>query len=104
MLVPSICLDVFPTVVLDAMAYAKPVVATSFGGAREAVENGTTGYVVSPFNVEQMADHIETLLTQPELAREMGERGRALVESRFHVAQTAARYLEIMHRCAAREA
>ena len=75
--VPSIYLDPFPTVVLEAMAAGKPVVATGFGGAREAVADGETGYIVNPFDTEAFAESLGRLLRNSGLRREMGWRGRA---------------------------
>ena len=92
-LVPSICLDVFPTVVLEAMACGVPVVATSLGGAREAVEDGRTGYIVSPFNIEAIAQRLHELLSEPDRAKAMGAAGRALIEGPLHVNAAARAYL-----------
>lgn len=52
-LVPSRCLDCFPTVCLEAMALERPVMATSWGGAKESVADGVTGWILDPMN-EQM--------------------------------------------------
>lgn len=47
-LVPSICLDCFPTVNLEAMASGRPVIATTFGGSKEAILDGETGWIIDP--------------------------------------------------------
>lgn len=81
-LVPSVCLDCFPTVCLEAMACARPVVATTFGGAKESVVDGTTGWIVDPRSaafgerLRWCADH------RSELAA-FGAAGRAHVERTF---------------------
>ncbi len=92
-LVPSICLDVFPTVVLEAMACGVPVVATSFGGAKEAVEHGKTGYIVSPFNIEAMARRVYDLLMQPNRAKAMGAAGQEVIQGSLHIGVAAKTYL-----------
>lgn len=82
--VPSICFDSFPTINLEAMACSKPVVATIFGGSRELVENKKTGFLVNPLQVKELAEKIIYLLTNPDIAREMGESGYQKVKNEFN--------------------
>ena len=72
-----------PLVVLEAMAMAKPVVATRIRGCREVVVDGETGLLVPPRDVTALADAIVRLLSDKELARRMGVAGRKRVEQRF---------------------
>ena len=96
--VPSIYLDPFPTVILEAMAAGKPVVATAFGGAREAMVDGETGYIVNPFNTVVFAERLERLLLDSGLRREMGWRGRERVRRRFSLEQQVANMLAMYGR------
>lgn len=73
----------FSNSILEYMAAARPVVATDIGGAREAVIDGETGYIVQPQDFETMAERIISLLREPNRAGTMGERGRQVVEERF---------------------
>ena len=73
----------FSNSILEYMAAAKPVVATDVGGAREAIVEGETGFLVDAGDDEAMAGRILELLERPELARAMGARGRERVERRF---------------------
>ena len=73
----------FSNSILEYMAAAKPVVATDVGGAREAVIDGESGYIVKPGDHETMAAKIASLLRAPDRAKAMGVRGRALVEEKF---------------------
>jgi len=73
----------FSNAILEYMASRRPVVVTDVGGAREAVEEGKSGYIVPSGNDEQMADRIIRLLNDRERARVMGERGRLIVEQKF---------------------
>ncbi|HEX6716498.1 MAG TPA: glycosyltransferase [Pyrinomonadaceae bacterium] len=73
----------FSNAILEYMAAARPVVATDVGGAREAVIEGETGYLVPAGDDRQLADHITALLLDPENARAMGERGRRIVNEKF---------------------
>lgn len=94
--VPSIYLDPFPRSNLEAMACKKPVVATLYGGSPEVIQDGITGFIVNPFNIDQMAEKIVDLLKNPNKARQFGEAGFARVKKHFsldfQVAQTVAWY------------
>jgi glycosyltransferase involved in cell wall biosynthesis len=81
--VPSICLDVFPTINLEAMATATPVIATCYGGSPEAIIEGETGFIVNPFDTAQFADRIVELLSQPEVAQQMGLAGQQRLFTQF---------------------
>lgn len=77
-----------PNVVLEAMAAAKPVVATAVGGTPEVVVSGVTGLLVPPGDVAALAEALAALLADPARARTMGVAGRQHVESHFTLAQT----------------
>jgi len=81
--VPSIYLDPFPTINLEAMACKKPVVATCFGGSCEVVQDGITGYVVNPFNIKLLTQRIADLLEDSSKAKRFGEAGFERVKERF---------------------
>lgn len=76
----------FSNSILEYMAASRPVVVTDVGGAREAVVEGETGFVVPPGDDEALAERVARLLSDPERARLMGERGRRRVEERFSCA------------------
>jgi len=73
----------FSNAILEYMAAGRPVVATDVGGAREAVLEGETGYVVPAGDDQMMAERIVLLLRDPEKARNMGQTGRVFVEENF---------------------
>jgi glycosyltransferase involved in cell wall biosynthesis len=66
----------FANVILEAMASGLPVIATDVGGAREAIENGRTGFIVPPHNPEALAQYVSRILADPGLRLEMGRAGR----------------------------
>jgi glycosyltransferase involved in cell wall biosynthesis len=73
----------FSNAILEYMAAGRPVVATDVGGAREAIVHGEGGFLVTAGDDETMAEHIKSLLLQPELARSMGECGKRIVTEKF---------------------
>jgi len=73
----------FGFVYLEAMARGKPVIGGAHGGAPEVIRDGVTGYLVQHGDTEQLVTSIDALLSNPELAREMGARGRERVEKEF---------------------
>jgi glycosyltransferase involved in cell wall biosynthesis len=70
-------------VYLEAMACGLPVVAMAAGGAREAVADGETGFLVARGDVEETADAIARLAGDPALRARMGAAGRARVSANF---------------------
>jgi len=81
--VPSLCFDSFPNINLEAMASHKPVVATCFGGSPEAIKDGITGYIVNPYNTEELALKIDFLFNHPEIAEGFGQKGFDLLIQKF---------------------
>lgn len=81
-----------PLALLEAMACARPVVATAVGDVPTVVEHAATGLLVPPADPKGLADAITTLLDRPAHARALGASARGLVESRFNLAGTIKRY------------
>jgi glycosyltransferase involved in cell wall biosynthesis len=79
---------------LEAMASGTPVVASSVGGVPEIVQDGVTGFLVPPGDVEALRARVEQLLSDKPLARRMGMHAREHVLERFTWAHVAARCLE----------
>ncbi len=90
----------FGIINLEAMACQTPVVASRVGGILETVVDGETGFLVEPANPQAIADKINVLLRDPELAKKFGRNGRRRVEDHFswsHIAkQTEALYSEMV--------
>ena len=66
-------------VFLEASATGLPVIAGDSGGAPDAVQHGTTGFVVDGTNVDELATTIMQVLTDAELAAQLGANGREWV-------------------------
>ncbi len=73
---PSTEPDPFPTVVLEAMAAGKPIIAFRHGGVCEMVEDGVSGLLCAPGSSSEMAEAIERLAQSAELRHSMGQAGR----------------------------
>lgn len=90
----------FSNAILEYMSAGRPVVATDVGGAREAVVEGETGFLVPGGDDAAMAEHIIALLGDTERAREMGQRARCIVKEKFsgatQLAETVSLYDELM--------
>ena len=70
-------------VYVEAMACGCPVIAGNTGGATEAVEDGKTGFLVPPGNVESVANAIDMVLGDDDLRTRMGAAARERVEDYF---------------------
>jgi glycosyltransferase involved in cell wall biosynthesis len=91
--------DVFPTVIMEAMACAKPVVSTRLAGIPESVADGVTGLLVPPGNWEKLADALDRLVRDPALRARLGEAGRVRVEVEFGIATTVEPLLQLFTEC-----
>jgi glycosyltransferase involved in cell wall biosynthesis len=80
---PSIYLDAFNLMNIEAMQAGKPVVGTCFGGTPEIVVNGITGIVCNPSDTKEYATALLTVLQDSALAQKMGTAGRCKVEETF---------------------
>lgn len=94
----------FSNAILEYMAAARAVVATDVGGAREAILEGETGYLVPSGDDAAMAERLIALLNDPERTREMGERGHRIVKEKFsceaQLERTERLYDELMAKAA----
>ncbi|MDR3635813.1 MAG: glycosyltransferase [Isosphaeraceae bacterium] len=84
-----------PNVVLEAMRFRKPVVATAAPGTTEVVADGETGLLVPLRDRPALAQAIRRVVADPTLARQLGEAGRARVEAEFRAETMVARFAEL---------
>jgi glycosyltransferase involved in cell wall biosynthesis len=84
-----------PGVVLEAMAHAKPVIATPVGGTAELVVDGETGMLVPPRDPVAVAAAIQTIIDDPKRARRLGLAGRDRAEREFSEKSMTTRVLEV---------
>ena len=82
---PSTRPDPFPTVILEAMAAKKPIIATAHGGALEQIVLDETGFLVSPQHTDEMTQALSTLINDAPLRKKMGQQGKARLLKHFTV-------------------
>jgi glycosyltransferase involved in cell wall biosynthesis len=84
--------DGLPNVVLEALATATPVVATTAGGIGAVVEHGQTGLLVAERDADGLASAIASVLDRRDLARALGANARQAVLQRFGWGRVAERF------------
>ena len=95
-IVPSTQPDSFPTVVLEAMKFSLPVVATRQGGCLEMIEEGVTGFFIPLDDITTSATLLGSLLQQKQRLREAGIKGRERVGRLFSMAAFRSNWLHLM--------
>lgn len=100
--VPSIWPEPFGLVGIEAMSYAKPVIAFNTGGIPDWLTNEKEGYLIPTTDVKQMASKIEALIFDETLTSEIGRAGLARVKKDFlaekHVEQIISLYKEVLNK------
>ncbi|MEK7283808.1 MAG: glycosyltransferase, partial [Acidobacteriota bacterium] len=87
----------FGLVLIEAMACARPVVATAAGGVLDIVDDGTTGILVTPGEAGETAHAVLRILADSSLAAAMGRAGRRKAEREYDL-PTYARRVESVYR------
>jgi len=89
-----------PITILEAMARARPVVATDIPGNVEVVKNNINGLLVPPRNPKKLSEAITALLSDRDRARLMGEEGRKFIQHQYDAKTMAAKvqtlYFELL--------
>lgn len=80
---PSVWQEPFGKVILEAMSFGKPVVASNVGGVPEIVTDGINGSIVPRNNPEALANSVDHILDNAEIARKIGENGRKTVLEKY---------------------
>ncbi|OUR98814.1 hypothetical protein A9Q84_05215 [Halobacteriovorax marinus] len=97
LVVPSIAYESFGMVILEAMRQKKAVICTDFGGMKEIVVDGETGFVVRAGDEVMLADKITKLLKNKELATTMGINGYNRFKEYFSSKTMCDNYLKIIN-------
>ena len=83
-----------PVVLMEAMACELPIVATEITGVPELVEDGVSGYLVTPGRPDLIADRLARF-TSPALRRRFGAAGRAKVEESFDITKIGSQLTDV---------
>jgi glycosyltransferase involved in cell wall biosynthesis len=78
---PSRAYETLGKTILESYAWRRPVVASDLGSRRELVDQGETGLLYPPGNVDELGKAISFLVDRPELTAKMGASGRRFVEA-----------------------
>jgi glycosyltransferase involved in cell wall biosynthesis len=90
---PSVAVESFSNAALEAMSMGRPVILSDIGGAREMIDDGVEGYVVSPTELSARLPALLTALyADPRKRLAMGQAARARAMSCFSVSAMAAAY------------
>ena len=90
-----------PMVLLEAMSFELPVVATRVGGIPEVIENGVNGWLVDPENVDCLTAQLQQLLENPQLLFGIGERARQRIQSEYSITLMMERHTALYRRLSA---
>ena len=74
-----------PISILEAMSYGLPVVSTCVGAIPEQVEDGVTGYLINPGDIDDLYNKLKKLIINRNLRIEMGQNGRRKIETTFDI-------------------
>ena len=96
LVVPSIAYESFGMVILEAMKHSKPVICSDFGGMKEVVNNGVTGFVVPNGDVLGFAQALRKLIKNKKLRIAMGKAGYKRLTNLFRAEQMAREYDKIV--------
>jgi glycosyltransferase involved in cell wall biosynthesis len=91
LIVPSLS-DAFPLVTIEGMLMGLPVVGSHTGGIAEIIVGGETGLLVPPGDSTAIGQACRYLLSRPDVARQMGLRGRERALAEFHPSRFVARH------------
>jgi len=93
--IPSLY-EPFGIVVLESMVLGKPTVVSNTGGMKGIIKHLQTGMLMVPGNPRSLLEQIDFLINQPDKAKEIGSRGKQIVESLYGWNRIAAETSRIM--------
>lgn len=91
----------FGRAIAEAMATGLPVVGFAVGAVQELIDDGQTGRIIQPFDIEAMAAVTIELLKNPSLCRRLGQAGRQKVMKQYDVARNVAALIDVLEQAAA---
>jgi glycosyltransferase involved in cell wall biosynthesis len=88
----------FPFAILEAQATGLPVISTKVGGIPEFLVDNENGFVIDPGDSIQLTQRLLALLQDAKLAKEMGDRGRKLIEEKFDWRIITGQVIDLYHK------
>lgn len=73
----------FPRSTQEAMAIGRAIITTNVPGCKETVVNGLNGFLVLPFNAEELAFTMKIFINDPDLVEEMGKESYKIAKDKF---------------------
>ncbi|MCX6695318.1 MAG: glycosyltransferase family 4 protein [Candidatus Altiarchaeota archaeon] len=92
---PTLYVEAYGLVVAEAMSCGKPPVASRIGGLKNIIQDGFNGLFVEPGNIEELADRIEEVLGDKELAKRLGDNALKTVEEKFSISKMASGTIKV---------
>jgi trehalose synthase len=83
--------------VTEALWKCKPVVASNVGGLPSQIEDGISGFLLDPQDVDGFAERIVRILKDPDLAKSLGEKARETVRQKFLITRLLSDYLDMLN-------
>lgn len=93
MLVHPAIIDTFPNVIIESLACGTPVIGSSVGGIPEQIEDGKTGFLVPPNDVERLIEKIKIIIENQELKLSMTVEASSFAKSNFDLSKQSMAYL-----------
>ncbi|MFW5795328.1 MAG: glycosyltransferase family 4 protein [Bacillota bacterium] len=84
--------------IMEYMALEKPVITTSGGGTPELIEDGVNGFFCEFEDVQCISDKIIYLLNNPSISRNMGQKGKEIIEKDFSIYRMVSEYENIYNK------
>lgn len=93
---PSRRVEGFPMTLVEAMFAGLPIIGSDMGGIPEAIEEGSTGFVIESGNIKQLEEKMNYLINNEEDRKNMSIKSRKKAESEFTIENMVDRYEKVI--------
>jgi len=84
--------------IMEYMSASLPVIATNAGGNPEIVKDGESGFLVPAFDVDAVSNKLKFLINNPNIAENMGKKGRKIIEAEFSMEKMINQYVNLYNK------
>lgn len=95
LVIPSISLEGFGLVILEAMLLKIPVIASDLAPIKEIIYNYETGLLFKSGDQNDLSEKLEMIINDPRLTNKISENGFQLIKDKYNIARTVSRYIDI---------